>query len=155
MKLGLGLYRHMLNDEYYAFAVQAGCTHVIVHLVDYFRQGQANPSNNQPTGGKDKPWGLAGDPNRLWTAAELNQLRKQIEAAGLKLEGIENFDPAHWYDILLDGPRRAQHMQNVFAILRAVGEAGIPTFGYNFSIAGVTGRTSGPFARGGAESVGM
>ena len=41
MKLGLGLYRHMLNDEYYAFAVQAGCTHVIVHLVDYFRQGQA------------------------------------------------------------------------------------------------------------------
>ena len=43
MKLGLGLYRHMLNDEYYSFAVQAGCTHVIVHLVDYFRQGEANP----------------------------------------------------------------------------------------------------------------
>jgi mannonate dehydratase len=87
MKLGLGLYRHMLNDEYYAFAVQAGCTHVIVHLVDYFRQGpvnpSSNPSNNQPTGGKDQPWGLAGDPNRLWTAAELIQLRKQVEAAGL------------------------------------------------------------------------
>ena len=155
MKLGLGLYRHMLNDEYYSFAVQAGCTHVIVHLVDYFRQGQANPSNNQPTGGKDKPWGVAGDPNRLWTAAELIQLRKHVEAAGLKLEGIENFDPAHWYDILLDGPKRAQHVQNVHAILRAVGEAGIPIFGYNFSIAGVAGRTSGPFARGGAESVGM
>ena len=93
MKLGLGLYRHMLNDEYYAFAVQAGCTHVIVHLVDYFRQGQTNPSNNpsnnQPTGGKDQPWGLAGDPNRLWSAAELIQLRKNVEAAGLKLEGIE------------------------------------------------------------------
>ncbi len=111
MKLGLGLYRHMLNDEYYAFAVQAGCTHVIVHLVDYFRQGEANPAQNQPTGGKDKPWGVAGDPNRLWTAAELIQLRKQVEAAGLKLEGIENLDPAHWYDILLDGPKRAQHMQ--------------------------------------------
>jgi mannonate dehydratase len=93
MKLGLGLYRHMLNDSY-AFAVQAGCTHFIVHLVDCFRQGEANPSQNQPTGGKDKPWGVAGDPDKLWTANELIQLRKQVEAAGLKLEAIENFDPA-------------------------------------------------------------
>jgi mannonate dehydratase len=155
MKLGLGLYRHMLNDEHYAFAVQAGCTHVIVHLVDYFKQGEANPAHNQPTGGKDKPWGVAGDPDRLWAPAELTALRKQIEAAGLKLEGIENLDPAHWYDILLDGPKRAQHIENVHAILRAMGEAGIPTLGYNFSIAGVAGRVSGPFARGGAESVGM
>ena len=155
MKLGLGLYRHMLNDEYYAFAVQSGCTHVIVHLVDYFKQGDSNPSQNQPTGGTDKPWGLAGDPNRLWTAAELIALRKQVEATGLKLEAIENLDPAHWHDILLDGPKRALHIQNVHAILRAMGEAGIPTLGYNFSIAGVGGRTSGPFARGGAQSVGM
>ena len=145
----------MLNEENYAFAVQAGCTHVIVHLVDYFRQSTANPRNNQPTGGKDKPWGLAGDPKKLWTAAELIALRKQVEAAGLRVEGIENIDPAHWYDILLDGPRRSEHIRNVQAILRAMGEAGIPTLGYNFSIAGVCGRVSGPFARGGAESVGM
>jgi len=155
MKLGLGLYRHMLNDEYYSFAVQAGCTHVIVHLVDYFKQGQANPTQNQPTGDKDKPWGVAGDPDRLWTAQELIQLRRQIEAAGLKLEAIENLDPAHWHDVLLDGPKRALHVRNVHAILRAMGEAGIGTLGYNFSLAGVCGRTRGPFARGGAESVGM
>jgi mannonate dehydratase len=155
MKLGLGLYRHMLKDEYYAFAVQAGCTHVIVHLVDYFREGEDNPSHNQPTGGKDKPWGVAGDPEALWTAAELTSLRKQVEAAGLKLEGIENLDPAHWHDILLDGPKRALHIRNVHGILRAMGEAGIGTLGYNFSIAGVCGRVRGPFARGGAESIGM
>jgi mannonate dehydratase len=155
MKLGLGLYRHMLNEEYYAFAVQAGCTHVITHLVDYFKQGLANPRNNQPTGGKDQLWGVAGDPDRLWTVEELVALRKQIEAAGLKLEAIENLDPAHWHDILLDGPKRALHIRNVQSILRAMGEAGIGTLGYNFSIAGVAGRVSGPFARGGAESVGM
>lgn len=155
MKLGLGLYRHMLNDEYYSFAVQAGCTHVVVHLVDYFKQGQANPCSNQPTGDKDKPWGVAGDPDRLWTVDELVRLRKQIEAAGLKLEGIENLDPAHWHDILLDGPKRALHIRNVRAILRAMGEAGIGLLGYNFSIAGVCGRVRGPYARGGAESVGM
>jgi mannonate dehydratase len=33
--------------------------------------------------------------------------------------------------------------------------AGIPIMGYNFSIAGVAGRVTGPFARGGAVSVGM
>ena len=40
-------------------------------------------------------------------------------------------------------------------IIRNLGEAGIPIMGYNFSIAGVCGRTTGPYARGGAMSVGM
>jgi mannonate dehydratase len=145
----------MLNDEYYSFAVQAGCTHVIAHLVDYFKQGAANPANNQPTGAKDQPWGVAGDPEQLWTAEELIKLRKHVESAGLKLEAIENLDPAHWHDILLDGPKRTLHIRNVQAILRAMGEAGIPTLGYNFSLAGVSGRVSGPYGRGGAISVGM
>jgi mannonate dehydratase len=39
--------------------------------------------------------------------------------------------------------------------VRRVGEAGIPIIGYNFSIAGVCGRVTGRFARGGAVSVGM
>jgi mannonate dehydratase len=155
MKLGLGLYRHMLHQDYYAFAVQTGCTHVVVHLVDYFRGGSSNPRNNQPTGNKDQPWGVAGDPDKLWTLQELVSLRREIDAAGLKLEAIENLDPAHWHDILLDGPKRALHIENVKTILRRMGEAGIPVLGYNFSIAGVCGRVHGPFARGGAVSVGM
>jgi mannonate dehydratase len=36
-----------------------------------------------------------------------------------------------------------------------VGKAGIPIIGHNFSIAGVCGRVTGRFARGGAISVGM
>jgi mannonate dehydratase len=36
-----------------------------------------------------------------------------------------------------------------------MGEAGIPILGYNFSLAGVCGRVSGPLARGNAVSVGM
>ena len=155
MKLGLGLYRHMLHQESYAFAVQTGCTHVVAHLVDYFRGSSSNPRNNQPTGGKDQPWGVAGDPDKLWTLQELVGLKREIEAAGLKLEAIENLDPAHWHDILLDGPKRALHIENVKTILRRMGEAGIPVLGYNFSIAGVCGRVHGPFARGGAVSVGM
>ena len=41
------------------------------------------------------------------------------------------------------------------AIIRNMGEVGIPVMGYNFSLAGVTGRIEGAFARGGAISVGM
>ena len=155
MKVGLGLYRHMLTPEYYAFARQAGCTHVIVHLVDYFRQGSTNPRGNQPTGAKYEPWGQAGDPEKLWTAAELKQLRKQIEDAGLALAAIENLDPAYWYDILLDGPQRARQIEKVKAIIRNFGEAGVPVLGYNFSIAGVCGRVTAPGGRGGAITLGM
>jgi mannonate dehydratase len=155
MKLGVGLYRHMLTREYYAFARQAGCTHVVIHLVDYFNQGSANPRNNQPTGGKHEPWGVAGDPEKLWTVDELKGIRAQIEDAGLTLAAIENFDPAHWHDILLDGPLRPRHIENVKTIVRRMGEVGIPVLGYNFSLPGVCGRVSGPFGRGGALSVGM
>ncbi|HXJ95563.1 MAG TPA: mannonate dehydratase [Terriglobia bacterium] len=155
MKVGLGLYRHMLTREYYDFARQAGCTHVVVHLVDYFNQGSSNPRHNQPTGGKSQLWGVAGDPEKLWTTQELTQIRSAIEDAGLALAAIENFDPAHWYDILLDGPKRPQHIENVKTIIRRAGEAGIPVFGYNFSLAGVCGRVTSPSGRGGALTVGM
>jgi mannonate dehydratase len=154
MKLGLGLYRHTLTRDNFQFARQAGATHIVAHLVDYFRGGGHNPRDNQPTG-TDQGWGLAGDPDRLWTLEELVALRKEIQAAGLELEAIENFDPAHWYDVLLDGPKRRQQMENIKTLIRRVGQAGIPVMGYNFSIAGVCGRTLGPYARGAAKSVGM
>jgi mannonate dehydratase len=155
MKIGLGLYRHMLTREYYNFARQAGCTHVVIHLVDYFNQGISNPRNNQPTSGKCEPWGVAGNPDKLWTVEEMRTIRREIEDAGLSLAAIENLDPAHWHDILLDGPLRGRHIENVKTIIRRMGEAGIPVLGYNFSLAGVSGRVSGPWGRGGAITVGM
>jgi mannonate dehydratase len=154
VKLGLGLYRHMLTPENFRFARQVGATHLVAHLVDYFRGAGHGATDNQPTG-TDRGWGAAGNPKKLWTVDELVALRRDVEAAGLTLEAIENFDPAHWHDILLDGPKRAQHVENVKTIVRRLGEAGIPIMGYNFSLAGVAGRVTGPFARGGAESVGM
>jgi mannonate dehydratase len=154
MKLGLGLYRHQLNAEHYRFARQCGCTHLIVHLVDYFRSSRSNQPGDQPVG-DDTGWGLAGDPDKLWTYEELAAIKKEINIAGLELEAIENFDPAHWHDVLLDGPKKLQQIENLKTIIRNVGRAGIPVFGYNFSIAGVAGRVKGKFARGDAEAVGM
>lgn len=153
MKLGLGLYRHMLTRENFRFARQAGATHLVAHLVDYFRGG-ADAGRDQPVG-TDRGWGRAGDPDRLWTLEELTALRRDVNAAGLELAAIENFDPAHWHDVLLDGPRKREQIENLKTIVRRVGQAGIPIVGYNFSIAGVCGRVTGPFARGDATAVGM
>ncbi len=155
MKLGFGLYKHMLTPPYLAFARQVGATHAVVHLVDYFKQGgPANPRQDQPVG-ELGGWGYAGDPDALWSVDEMQTIRQQLEAAGLIWEAIENFDPAHWSDVLLDGPRKKQQLAGLKEMIRRVGGVGIPIIGYNFSIAGVAGRVTGPFARGGAQSVGM
>jgi len=134
MKLGLGLYTHILNHENLLFAKQAGATHIIAHT---------------PYSDSRKP----GDYDAIWTYEELSSLRKMINAEGLELEAIENFLPVFWSDILLDGPRKKQQMENIKTLIRNVGKAGIPIFGYNFSLAGVWGRVNGPWARGGAETV--
>ena len=149
MKLGIGLYRHMLTPAHFRFARQIGCTHVVAHLVNY------SSTDNQPVGSERSGWGAAGDPDAPWTTEELTGLRKHVEAEGLMLEAIENFDPAHWHDVLLDGPKRDAQMEGLKRLVRSIGKAGIPIMGYNFSIAGVAGRVTGPYARGGAESVGV
>jgi mannonate dehydratase len=143
----------MLTRDNFLFARQAGATHVVAHLVDYFKS-QISGAAGQPTG-SDRGWGVAGDPAQLWTVEELAALRREVNAAGLELEAIENFDPAHWHDVLLDGPRKREQLVNIKTMIRRVGEAGIPIIGYNFSIAGVCGRMQGTFARGGALAVGM
>ena len=127
MKLGLGLYRHMLTRENYQFARQAGASHIVAHLVDYF-SGGTHDSHDQPTGA-DSGWGPAGDPDRLWSVEELKSLRRDVNAAGLELEAIENFDPAHWYDVLLDGPRKSAQLEDLKGMIRAMGRAGIPVMG--------------------------
>lgn len=154
MKLGFGLYRHMLNDDHFRFAKQCGATHVVVHLVDYFNHADNGKEQaNQPIG-KKGGWGRAGS-GALWSLDELRSLKASIEAHGLVWEAIENFDPALWYDVLLDGPRKVEQLTQLQEQIRIIGQAGIPIMGYNFSLAGVASRTTGPFARGGAVSVGM
>jgi mannonate dehydratase len=154
MKLGFGFYRHLLTPENYRFARQCGANHAVVHLVDYFNK--AGPRNDQPiSGGRGGGWGFAGDPDKLWTVEELLSIKAGLEGEGLQWYAIENFDPAHWHDILLDGPRKAQQLEQVKTMIRAVGQAGIPVIGYNFSLAGVYGRVTGQWARGGAGGVGM
>lgn len=146
MNLGLGLYKDLLKKTNYEFARQTGCTHIVAHLANYYTDGSIVPT----TDGKSN-YGISkiGDE---WSLDNMRRLRKEIEAEGLKLYAIENFSPLDWHDILLDGPCKQQQMDNLKKIIKNVGLAGIPVFGYNFSIAGVWGHTRRNAARGGADT---
>jgi mannonate dehydratase len=149
MKLGLGLYRGLLSDDNFAFAKQAGVTHLVVHLVDYFKG--KNPELT--SGSNDMGWGVTTGQNQPWTEDDLRAIKRSIESNGLTWEAIENFDPAHWHDILLDGPRKREQMEALKRTIQAIGRVGIPIMGYNFSLAGVWGWTKGPWGRGGAKAL--
>jgi mannonate dehydratase len=152
MKLGLGLYRGLLNPDTLRFARQAGVTHIVAHLPGHFvREGSKIITSDQAAYG----FGVSDAADPIWTAEGLRDLKALVNSEGLELEALENFAPAHWYDVLLDGPRRAEQMAHLKRIVRDVGRAGIRTMGYSFSVAGVWGRTEGPFARGAARSVGF
>lgn len=145
IKIGLGLYRNALTTENFKFARQAGCTHIVAHLVDYFKE-------NILTGSDDKScWGVTT--GELWSEELLRDIKRAMNADGLEWAAIENLDPAFWHDVLLDGPKKKEQLEGIKTIVRRMGKVGIPVLGYNFSIAGVWGHVNGPWARGGAISV--
>ncbi len=147
MKLGLGLYRDMLDKQHYLFAKQAGCTHIVIHLENYYGDNEIVKATDENSNyGYSKP----NDP--IWNYENLLSLKKEIESCGLVLEAIENFAVADWHDILLAGAKRDEQIQYIKQIIKNVGQAGIPIIGYNFSIAGVWGHSRLAVARGEAVS---
>lgn len=145
MKLGIGLYRHMLTPENFQFARQVGCSHLIIHLAEYYRK-------ILPATDEKNNYGQSGANDRIWSLDSLQRIKKAAAAEGLEIYGIENFSPADWYDVLLDGPKKEMQMENLKRIISDVGKAGIKSFGYNFSLAGVWGHQKLPVARGRAVS---
>lgn len=151
MKLGLGLYRALLTPENLRFAKQAGCTHIIAHLPGHFTRGDKIITSDNANAG----FGISEGDDPIWTYEGLRDLKAMVNAEGLELEALENFAPAHWYDVLLDGPQRDAQIAHLKEIIRNLGRLGIPTMGYCFTLAGVWGRNEGPYARGNAKSVGF
>ncbi len=148
MKLGLGLYKSVLTSDNFRFARQAGATHIVVQLVDYIKGENPSLTKNYLNG-----WGETRNQGKLWTYEALSTIKKELSSHGLIWEAIENFDPSHWYDVLLDGPKKQQQLEDLKTILKNMGKVGIPVMGYYFSLAGVWGWTSGPNGRGKANSV--
>lgn len=67
-----------------------------------------------------------------WEEKDLRDLVTRTEAAGLKLEAIENV-PVHFYDKAMLGlSGRDEQIENYCHVIRAMGRAGIPILGYHF-----------------------
>lgn len=144
MKLGIGLYRHQLTEKDFSFAKQAACSHVIIHLANYYKDEIVSATDTQKNYGK----AVLDDP--IWSLENLLRLQEMAKDHGVEIYGIENFNPGDWYDVLLDGPKRDIQIQHLQQIVSNIGKAGIKTIGYNFSLAGVWGHSKEPVARGGA-----
>lgn len=148
MKLGVGLYHHMLKEAEFSFARQCGCTDLIIHLANYY---DSNDNIVMATDDKHN-YGASSAMAPEWQAEHMMKLQNAAHKKGLNIYGIENFSPADWYDILLDGPKKEEQLEYLKQIIRNTGKAGIKCFGYNFSLAGVWGHQKTTQARGGAVS---
>ena len=146
MKLGLGLYRHMLTRDNFRFARQCGCTHLIVHLAEYYAKEAVTATDDKNN------YGVSTAKDPFWSLENMLALQKMAAEEGLVIYGIENFSPADWYDVLLDGPEKMRQMEALKEIIRNTGKAGIKAFGYNFSFAGVWGHQKKALGRGQAVS---
>ena len=119
-----------LTDEYIAYAQQLGVPSIHV---------------NTP--------GPAG--HERWEVADLLALRLRAEAAGLRLEAIENVPNSFYMDVMLGRPGRDEEIENFQATIRNFGAAGIGLFGFHFFPVHVWRTSEGPDGRGGAIVTGF
>jgi mannonate dehydratase len=120
-----------LTDDKLVFAKQLGAKDIIVHspvLPGKFPLGE-----------------------NYYEFRRLLMLRTRVEAAGLRLEAIENI-PRDWYlRVMLGLPGRDEQIENFCKTLRNMGKAGIPILGYHFCPAGVWRTCRDTPWRGGAR----
>ncbi len=138
----------MLTKENFQFAKQVGCTHIIVHLAEYYSKEKGVVTATD----EKENYGESFELDPIWTLESMLEIKQMAAEEGLEIYGIENFSPADWYDVLLDGPKKLQQMEYLKEIIRNAGKAGFKAFGYNFSLAGVWGHQRKAVARGGAIS---
>ena len=110
MKLGLGLYPHLLTSDNFRFAKQAGATHIVAHIPNAKARSKSGDA-----------WGVTDENLPYWTYDDLRGLKAVINAEGLALEALENFKVAHWHDVLLDGPRKQEQLENLKLTIRNMG----------------------------------
>lgn len=69
-------------------------------------------------------------PGELWTQDEIRELKKEVEASGLHIAGIESVNVHD--DIKIGAGRRDEYIDNYIATLENLGKEGIHMVCYNF-----------------------
>ncbi|HEX3811774.1 MAG TPA: mannonate dehydratase [Mycobacteriales bacterium] len=107
MRAGFGQFKDA-TPEYLQFAAQFGATDILLN------------TPNLPGG------------NGRWELSDLVKLRLAVEQWGLTLSALENVPTSFYDQIMLNGPRRDEQIENMIATVRNIARAGIPIFGYNW-----------------------
>ena len=81
----------------------------------------------------------------------LLDIRGRFEGEGLSLYAIETLPASFMQDVILGGPRRDQHVDELRRLIRDMGRAGIAVFGYNWMVDGVWRTSNSHPLRGGAK----
>jgi len=124
------------SHEYLTFAQQLGVSGVqfnmIGQAIDIIPHSRALPG--------DKGY---------WQLADLKRLKQRVNDYGLRLEALENVPNDFLLDVMLNGPRRAQQVDNYQRTLQNMGAAGIPILGLHW-MPNLVWRTPLQRGRGGA-----
>lgn len=148
MRIGLGLRGANVNRENIAFAAQIGCTDIVVtpfrfeKLPKASRWYQREPSMRYAKHNPDE-----------WSVERFTAISKQAKSWGLDFHTIENFNPADYCDIMLDGPRKQEQLDEMCRMMEHAAAAGVTHIGYGFNPSGVYGRNTVTDFRGGASGL--
>lgn len=132
MRVGVGQIKE-LSDEHLQFAAQMGIEDVLISPFD--------PHDE---------YDLTLTTGEVWTLEELTALRERVEAAGLRLYGLETL-PYNLYRILIDDDPQ-EKIDVVKESLKNIGRAGIPVQGYSGHPPTGVSRTDPKVLRGGAKA---
>lgn len=146
MRVGLTLQGEQISSDGAKFCAQLGVHDVVLHLIDYIR----GVDNTSFMAGNTGPDLRDVSEDVLWSRDMLEGLVSTMGEHGVRIEALENFSPKFWHDILLDGPEKKGQAENLKRLIKDVGAVGIPTIGYNFTLAGIWGWRRADIARGGA-----
>ena len=131
MRCGLGQF-HQPLPEFLKFAQQYGATDILLN--------QNNDKENH-----------LPDYNNRWELKDLVRLRRTVENYGMKLSALENVPTKFYEDVMLNGPKRDEQIENMIYTIKNIARAGIPIFGYNWMPSQVW-RTEPEYIRGEAEA---
>ena len=94
------------SEEWLNYALQLGCSGVIIHMPDIPSEGM------------------------IWAYEDLRTLRETVEAKGLRLYAVENTRWDMYEDIMINGPKRDQQIETYCQTIRNLGHAGIDVLGF-------------------------
>ena len=143
IRVGLGQFMDP-TPEKLRFCKQLGVDDILLNMYQYSPDYPHLPDDEVPPLNSDTEWSVE----------ELVTLRERVEAAGIRLNAIENV-PISFYDKLMLGlPGKEEQLASMKTTIRNLGRAGIPMFGYHWMPSGVWRNTTVE-VRGGAAATGF